>query len=101
MPWYNDLRPVDDESKQNYALVFPDMTNTEKKRTIENLLQLRSGLDHDIPKKIADENLLVATWNLKEFGHLKNRLPETYFYLAEILNQFDLIAVQEVKKYID
>jgi hypothetical protein len=37
-----------------------------------------------------------ASWNLKEFGHLKNRLPETYFYIAEILNRFDLVAVQEV-----
>ena len=97
MPWYNDLRPEDDESKQDYALVFPGMTDAEKKRTIENLLRLRSGLDQDIPQKITEQNLLIATWNLKEFGHLKNRLPETYFYIAEILNRFDLIAIQEVK----
>ena len=38
----------------------------------------------------SDENLLVASWNIKEFGHLKKRLFEAYFYIAEILSRFDL-----------
>ena len=46
MPTYNDLRPEDDFKRKDYALVFPSMTKTEKKRTIENLLLLREGLRH-------------------------------------------------------
>lgn len=98
MPWYNDLRPdKGDDKKKDYALLFPEMTQTEKIRCIENLLVLRDGLDREIPAKKTDQNLLLASWNIKELGHTTQRLPEAYFYLAEILNRFDLIAVQEVK----
>lgn len=95
MPWYNDLRP-DDDDKKNFEL-FPNFTQVEKKRCIRNLLQLRDKLQEEIAPKIADQNILVASWNIREFGHLKKRLPEVYFYIAEIINRFDLIAVQEVK----
>ena len=44
MPWYNDLRPQSDYKKKDYALIFPEMTTEEKKRTITNLLALRQGL---------------------------------------------------------
>ncbi|MCB9045996.1 MAG: endonuclease/exonuclease/phosphatase family protein [Chitinophagales bacterium] len=47
-----------------------------------------------------NENLLVATWNIRDFGSNKfghgHRLPESYFYIGEILSAFDVIAVQEV-----
>jgi len=97
MPFYNDLRPDEDLAKKDYALVFPDMNVTEKKRTIKKLLKLREGLGNEITQKRADENLLVASWNIKEFGHTTQRLYEAYFYIAEILARFDLIAIQEVK----
>ncbi len=97
MPTYNDLRPERDFEKQDYELVFPGMTMTEKKRTIQNLLLLREGLDSEIPPRKAEHNLLVASWNIKEFGHTTQRLPESYFYTAEIISRFDLVAVQEVK----
>jgi len=97
MPWYNDLRPTSDEKKQFHGLVFPGMTAVEKQRTLQKLLALRSRLDKEIAAKHTDQNLIIATWNLKEFGHLKERLPESYFFIAEIINRFDLVAVQEVK----
>lgn len=31
MPWYNDLRPNNDEGKKDYSLVFPEMSDKEKK----------------------------------------------------------------------
>lgn len=96
MPWYNDLRPITDENKQKYALLFPEMTNEEKSRTISNILKLQKSLAN-IPKKIADENLLICSWNLKDFGEYKNRVPESYFYLAEIMNKFDIISIQECR----
>ncbi len=101
MPWYNDLRPKSDNKKQEYALLFPDMKKGEKKRTIKNLLKLRQDLEEKIPYKSNDKNLLISSWNIKEFGQMTNRLPESYFYIAEILSQFDLIAVQEIKNRLE
>ena len=101
MPYYNDLRPEEDFKKRGYELVFPQMQKIEKKRTITRLLELKRGLDASIAPRRADENLIIASWNIKEFGHTTQRLPESYFYIAEILSYFDLIAVQEIKSTLD
>ncbi|MCJ7801402.1 MAG: hypothetical protein MUP82_03485, partial [Candidatus Marinimicrobia bacterium] len=100
MPWYNDLRPQSDYKMRDYALIFPKMTPKEKKRTINNLLALRQGLTTEISPKKADKNLIVGSWNIKEFGHTSQRLPEAYFYIAEILNRYDLVAIQEIKSQL-
>ena len=70
-----------------------------RKRTVEGLIRLRAALDKDVPRKTATNTLLLATWNIREFdsGKYGYREPESYFYIAEILSRFDLIAVQEVK----
>ncbi len=102
MPWYNELRPSSDPKRESYSLLFKNIfPERDKKRTIKNLLSLRKGLEKEIPDKVSDKNLLICTWNIKEFGHTDQRLPEAYFYITEILNRFDLIAVQEVKKTLD
>ncbi len=97
MPVYNNLRPAADMAEKDFELVFPKMSDTEKKRTVQHLLPLCEGLRNEISVKQADNNLLVASWNIKEFGHTTQRLYESYFYIAEIMARFDLIAVQEVK----
>ena len=66
----------------------------ERLRTANNLLRLRGRLDRDIPKKTATDTLLLATWNIREFGD--SRRKESLFYIAEIIARFDLVAVQEV-----
>ena len=66
----------------------------EKDRVVEKLLALRAQLDRDIPGKTATETLLLATWNIREFGD--NRRSESLYYIAEIISRFDLVAVQEV-----
>ncbi len=96
MPTYNDLRPQSDFDLRDYARVFPELDNIARLRIIENLVRLKGGLQ-TIPTRKTDQNLLVASWNIKEFGHTRQRLPEAYFYIAEILERFDLIAIQEVK----
>ena len=100
MPNYNDLRPEDDLKKKGFALTFPEMLDVEKKRTIQNLLLLRAGLRKEVAVKKAENNLLVASWNIKEFGHTTQRLDEAYFYIAEIISTFDLVAVQEIVRAI-
>lgn len=97
MPYYNDLRPDADFALKDYARVFPDMPEAERRRAIEGLIRLKQGLLAEVPARRTEANLLVASWNLKEFGHTTQRLPEAYFYIAEIFAAFDLIAVQEVK----
>lgn len=37
------------------------------------LQQLRAVLDTELPPKVLDRNLLVATWNVREFGGLTEK----------------------------
>ena len=71
----------------------------EGKRTISRLQDLRKQLNKEIPIKQMESNLLLATWNIREFGGSKygGRLDESYYYIAEIISKFDLIAIQEVR----
>ena len=72
----------------------------ERKRTAENLLKLRRSLSENIPKRTVKNSLLLATWNIRDFGANKfnygHRLNESFFYIAEIISKFDIVAVQEV-----
>ena len=74
----------------------------ERQRTAQNLLRLREQLRSDVPNRTVKNTLLLATWNIREFGkHMTGRfarLNESYFYIAEILSAFDLIALQEVDR---
>jgi len=70
------------------------MNKEERLRTTTNLLKLRTQLDKEIPQKTATDTLLLATWNIREFSD--NRLQESLYYISEIVNRFDLIAIQEV-----
>jgi len=56
-------------------------------------------LKENIPSSQLDKSINVATWNIREFGKSKRR-KESLHYIAEILGQFDLIAVTEVRKNI-
>ena len=51
-----------------------------------------------VPDKNATETLLLATWNLKAFdgGASDNRTEEFYWYIAEIISHFDIVAIQEL-----
>ena len=77
-----------------YYYPLKKMNKVERLRTTENLLKLRSQLDLEIPQKTATDTLLLATWNIRNFSD--NRTAESLFYIAEIINRFDLIAIQEV-----
>lgn len=98
MPFYNDLRPARDDGKQPYSLVFPDMDNAERRRTIDGLLTLKTALNEQITPQLAGRNLIIASWNIKQFGELKRRRAEAFFYIAETIARFDLVVIQEVQK---
>ncbi|MCC6694169.1 MAG: endonuclease/exonuclease/phosphatase family protein [Candidatus Hydrogenedentes bacterium] len=72
---------------------------------MNRLLKLRAQLSRDVPAKDADDHVLIATWNIRDFGKDEKqrkgfgpRLPETHFYIAEIISRFDFVAVQEVNQ---
>lgn len=88
---------------QYYLLKSKIRNAKERKRVAQNLLALRGQLDESVPDKDADQNLLLATWNIRDFGKINRRgygerLPESHFYLAEILSRFDFVAVQEINE---
>ncbi|MFT5848838.1 endonuclease/exonuclease/phosphatase family protein [Psychroserpens sp.] len=104
--WYNDLRPDSELLNDRYSLIMLDeadhykrmLDDPAKKRTLSNLLRLRQGLLANVPKKTVDNNLLLCSWNIKNFGTLKDRTAESLYYIAEIINAFDIVAVQEINR---
>ena len=84
MPFYKDLNP----------------NTKEGKRTIEKLIELRRALRETIPTRTQSKTLLLATWNIRDFDKpaYGYRLPEAFYYIAEIIASFDIVAVQEVYK---
>lgn len=61
---------------------------------LKQVREWRKKKDRIIPPK-TDNNLLVATWNLTNFG-LQKRKAAHLEIMAEILKPFDVVAVQEV-----
>src|SRR4051812_28754873 len=49
-----------------------------------------------IPSSRLDESINVAVWNIREFGK-KLRTDAAHHYIAEILGQFDLIGMVELR----
>ena len=80
MASYKKIKKIEDESA--------------KVRVVERLLELRKQLSAQVPEKTATQTLLLATWNIREFGD--NRLPESSYYIAEIIDHFDIVVIQEV-----
>ncbi len=74
----------------------------DRTRTIERLMSLRRSLARSIPRRTVDKTLLLATWNLRDFDSNKfghgPRIPESYYYIAEVISAFDIVAVQEVNR---
>jgi endonuclease/exonuclease/phosphatase family metal-dependent hydrolase len=80
-----------------------DRGTEEGKRTAARLLNLRTALEQEIPKRNIGGTLLLATWNIREFDSPSygDRKDEPLYYIAEIIDHFDLVAVQEVRDNLD
>lgn len=85
----------------NYAMLRNLKKVDERVRCAQRLLKMRDSLT-DVRKRKSDGTLLLATWNIRDFGAAKfgngPRLPETLYYIAEIISCFDLVAIQEVNR---
>lgn len=88
-------------SRLKYA--FADLDEPEraeaKLRTLDGLQRLREGLKAAIPGRTAS-TLLLGTWNIRNFDDNRfgygPRLEDSFYYIAEVLSAFDVLAVQEV-----
>lgn len=66
-------------------------------QTAEGLKLLRKRIEAaKIPPSKLDETLNIATWNIREFGK-KRRRDESIHYIAEVIGQFDLVGVVELR----
>ncbi|WP_321389243.1 endonuclease/exonuclease/phosphatase family protein [Emcibacter sp.] len=74
----------------------------------EGLDELAAYLGQQIPPKKMEQNLLIATWNIRAFSSLTrkwlagdNDSPKRDYWglsiITEIISRFDVIAVQEIK----
>jgi endonuclease/exonuclease/phosphatase family metal-dependent hydrolase len=95
VPDYQDLDPL--------GRPGPEWRDDEpaRARAVSKLLELRRALTEGAgappPRRL--NSLLIGTWNLREFDSTTwgARVPETYAYIAEIIDRFDLVAVQEIR----
>lgn len=63
----------------------------------EGLKELRARIEAaKIPSSKLDETLNLATWNIREFGK-RRRSEAAIHYIAEIIGQFDLVSVVELR----
>jgi len=95
MPFYPNLKK---------EILNSSYKNKEAKLThvATKLLALKSALKEQIPYKTREDNLLLATFNMREFDSNNKkfgpRLIESMYYLAEIISAFDLVALQEINQ---
>ncbi|WP_426960017.1 endonuclease/exonuclease/phosphatase family protein [Muricoccus radiodurans] len=87
----------------NYAGLRRDLGDDHEalERCAKCLLAMRERLT-PIRSRKSESSLLLATWNIRDFDSNKfgwgERLPETFYYIAEMISCFDLVAVQEVNE---
>ena len=63
----------------------------------QHLKTLRDQLHAEIERDRDPNSLIIGSWNIKHFDGGRPRLPESFHYIAEIIDHFDICALQEVK----
>ena len=67
----------------------------------QGLLALTARIEAaNIPPSKLDETLNIATWNIREFGKKKRR-DASIHYIAEILGQFDIVGIVELRNNLE
>jgi endonuclease/exonuclease/phosphatase family metal-dependent hydrolase len=75
------------------------MTKDISKTIATERKELMRLLNDSVPLRSVDENIIIATWNIKKFG--KNKTDRAIQYIADIIERFDIIAIQEVMHDLD
>jgi endonuclease/exonuclease/phosphatase family metal-dependent hydrolase len=75
-------------------------SSSERSRIIVNLEKLRVQIADQLPRRTAEDTLILGTWNIRNFDDNRFgnglRLYESMWYIAEIISAFDILAIQEV-----
>lgn len=76
---------------------------SERKRIAEKILSIKRELKKQgVPDRNVSETLLLGSFNVRDFDSNKfkhgYRLRESFYYLAEMIAAFDLVALQEVNE---
>ena len=84
-----------------YYKPLKNLTQGERKRIVSGLQRLRKQMsDVDFPIKKASRSLILGTWNLRNFDddrfNYGPRTKESFYFIAEIISYFDILAVQEI-----
>lgn len=87
MAFYQDLKQYKND------LSYPNKQDWIASR----LLTLRHDLKASISDNRKSNSLIIGTWNIRAFDGGMPRLDESYHYIAEIIDHFDICAIQEVK----
>ena len=62
-----------------------------------HLIKLRESLSQEIKDKRSSDSLIIGSWNIRAFDGGRSRRDESYHYIAEIIDHFDICAIQEIK----
>ncbi len=87
MAFYHDLKKYVND---------PDYLNKQA-WIAARLLTLRHDLHATIKKDRHPNSLIIGSWNIRAFDEGIPRMDESYHYIAEIISNFDVCAIQEVK----
>jgi len=90
MAFYQSLR---DETRYQRGTSEPGQAGW----IAERLLRLRALLNAQIVSRRRPDSLVIGSWNIQHFDAGKPRLAESFHYIAEIIDKFDLCAIQEVR----
>jgi len=81
--------------------------NDYPSQVIDDVVRFRRKLV-DIPTKVTDRNLLIASWNIRALGGLHREFGENsgspkrnlraQAIIVEALKRFDVVAIQEIKR---
>jgi hypothetical protein len=63
----------------------------------DRLLRLRTLLNKDITSKRQPNSLIIGSWNIRHFDGGRPRLRESFHYIAEIIDRFDICASSAAK----
>jgi len=85
-----------------------EITETPPPEVQADVAALRASLEATLPRKELDRNLLVATWNIRAFGDLTKKwraetgdTPKRDLHallcIKQIIERFDVVAIQEVR----
>ena len=63
----------------------------------DRLLRIRAMMNAELVSARDPDSLIIGSWNIRHFDGGRPRLPESFHYIAEIIDHFDVCAIQEVK----